>query len=454
MSSKCGCIYCGECDDLSVSDIIPDALTNGKICNRNVCRIKHNNNFSDAFEYEVISGLAAITNVLNVKSSKGKSYAKYPLKIIVDGIGYDANISAETEIFQNGKIFKSEDGKHFLGPLDKLSQFKKAKIENVSEVDVNEGGVEKRITVDLSIFFSDSMYRLMTKIAFEWYCLCNDIQSKCDELEDVVQFICDGTGKNPVNIFCDGKEQIFNCLLSNKGNHTLILYVPEDGSLNVLINLFGIVFYNVKLCDKVPKNCIYKICYTTIGLDGEKIEFKSKNEEELWKEIKSQIIPVSNENQFQIMAPQNMDDKTIAPKMFCLTTDWLNQGLDFNMEESELRKNLKKNIDYVFAMSSFTLRGLKRFVKEHERIIDEGMKINKKAVVTKELFLFYSLYIAGLQYEEIDSFEKLNQKIVEKFGNKEIELSYDICKKLQEEMLDNNEYAEVIKCGAKIVSKM
>lgn len=50
---------------------------------------------------------------MNVKSSKGKSYAKYPLKIIVGGITYDAKISAETELFQEGKILKSEDKKIF-----------------------------------------------------------------------------------------------------------------------------------------------------------------------------------------------------------------------------------------------------------------------------------------------------------------------------------------------------
>ena len=82
MSNKEGCIYCGEKSDLSISDIIPDALTNGKICNKYVCRKMHNNQFSDAFEYEVIDGLSAITNALNVKSSKGKSYAKYPAEVI------------------------------------------------------------------------------------------------------------------------------------------------------------------------------------------------------------------------------------------------------------------------------------------------------------------------------------------------------------------------------------
>jgi len=57
---------------LSKSDIIPDALTNAKMINPNVCRIKHNNDFSDMFEAEVIQKLALITNELDIKSSKGK----------------------------------------------------------------------------------------------------------------------------------------------------------------------------------------------------------------------------------------------------------------------------------------------------------------------------------------------------------------------------------------------
>lgn len=49
------CIYCGTEDNLSESDIIPDALTNARILNGNVCKTEHNNKFSDMFEYKVIS---------------------------------------------------------------------------------------------------------------------------------------------------------------------------------------------------------------------------------------------------------------------------------------------------------------------------------------------------------------------------------------------------------------
>ena len=44
------CIYCGIDFDLSESDIIPDALTNACILNRNVCRIEHNKESNDMFE--------------------------------------------------------------------------------------------------------------------------------------------------------------------------------------------------------------------------------------------------------------------------------------------------------------------------------------------------------------------------------------------------------------------
>lgn len=58
------CIYCENTKDLSESDIIPDALTNARILNKNVCRIEHNNKFSDMFESKVTESIAFITNEL------------------------------------------------------------------------------------------------------------------------------------------------------------------------------------------------------------------------------------------------------------------------------------------------------------------------------------------------------------------------------------------------------
>lgn len=54
----------------------------------------------------------------------------------------------------------------------------------------------------------------------------------------------------------------------------------------------------------------------------------------------------------------------------------------------------------------------------------------------------------------INSFEELNNQIVKRFGKREIGLSFDTCKKMQEEMLAHKDYSEIIKCGAKIVLEM
>lgn len=454
MRDENGCIYCGEKSDLSISDIIPDALTNGKICNRNVCRINHNNRFSDAFEYEIIQGLAAITNALNIKSSKCKSYAQYQTEIIVDGTTYDAKISSEVELFHRERILKSRDGKHFLGPLDKLSQFNDSKIKNVSRVDINEIGIEKRITVDLEIFFSDSMYRLIAKIAFEWYCMCNDIHNKCEELDHIIQYITEGSGANPVHILCSKEEHVMNTLVGEKGNHTLISYVPEDGSLNILISLFGIAIYNVKMSETVPENCKYEVNYFSVDLDGKRIEFKAKTASDLYDEIGKQMMPMDNIGDFQLLIPKNMKDDTITAKMFYTSSAWFQKGTGYDTNEIEIRKELKRNIDYIMNKSPFTVHSLKRFAKDYKEVIDRGVKINKKAVVTKTLFLFYVLFTIGQENSGISCFEEINNQIVKKFGKREIALSYDVCMKMQEEIISTLNYADIIKRGAKVVLEM
>lgn len=172
------CIYCGTTEDLSKSDIIPDALTNAKIINPNVCRIDHNSRFSDMFEDEIIKGLAFITNELDIKSSKGKKYASYTARFKIKEKKFITKLSSDMEVFSGGKIISTEDGKTKLGPLDKIRKFKKTADKNIDTVDLDETEIEKEVEIDIDIFFSAAMHRLMAKIAYEWYCLHNSITGK------------------------------------------------------------------------------------------------------------------------------------------------------------------------------------------------------------------------------------------------------------------------------------
>lgn len=118
------CIYCGIDHDLSESDIIPDALTNARILNRNVCRIEHNNKFSDMFESKVIDALSFITNEFDIKSSKGKKYAPYEAVVTIEGTDYNLKPHGDNEIF-NGRVLKSADNTQMISSYDKAVKIAK-----------------------------------------------------------------------------------------------------------------------------------------------------------------------------------------------------------------------------------------------------------------------------------------------------------------------------------------
>ena len=48
------CIYCNAVENLTISHIIPDAMTKNNVTYYGVCKTKHNSEFSDKFEDKII----------------------------------------------------------------------------------------------------------------------------------------------------------------------------------------------------------------------------------------------------------------------------------------------------------------------------------------------------------------------------------------------------------------
>lgn len=159
------CIYCDASSDLSESDIIPDALTNARILNKNVCRIAHNNKFSDLFESDVISALSFIANELDIKSHKGKQYAAYDASVTIEGDVYNLSLRNDKSIF-DGRVLKSADKKHMISSYEKMVEIAHNP-DLVQPLDVNQIEIEKNVKINTSIFFSVSMFRMVAKIAYE-----------------------------------------------------------------------------------------------------------------------------------------------------------------------------------------------------------------------------------------------------------------------------------------------
>lgn len=451
---KRACIYCGTTDNLSDSDIIPDALTNAKIINPNVCRIAHNSKFSDYFESKVIEKLATITNLLDVKSSKGKQYARYPMIFTIGNEEYFTKIASDTEVFQ--KINTSLDGKTKIGPIDKILKISGASEYNVTAIDINEREITKKIILNLEVFFSIEMYRLITKIAYEWYCLHNNICNKIDAFDDIISFITTGEGKNPVQFV--GNVALYKALdiIGSYGSHTLIAYIGSDDSVNIIVSLFGIAIYNVQLLPKTIKECQNNCIFQELSLDSQRKKFVFKSIKELEDDFISLIssaqeIPKGVNNNGVKLNIAVLDDTSFVIKNMYLEgfNDMQNNIMCVSVPSPQTYELLKSRIFNVFQISALTLKGLKRFVHEHRVFWKESFKLNPNGGDKKNIFLYYILLITGISC--FQSFKELIRYLKQKLGKSEIALTDELIKDFEQIILSTKNYQDAITDGADII---
>lgn len=242
------CIYCGmnEKDgvDLSYSDIIPDGLTKRKVGARNVCRIKHNNDFGSSFETEVITALSPIRNYLNIKN-KQKKFPSYPVSIQITDQTYMINTQTLTPIFGTG-IVTSTDNKSKIGPLNQIKKI--SKNGEITIID-NLSDVSSSFSIDTSIFFSENMYRLIAKISYEWFCKVNKINLNLPAFEEIRNLIINGLNDHNQNLVSLCSSNNLNQevrKLSNFGEHYLLCYTVNN-DIMIFYSLLGIASYTVKL---------------------------------------------------------------------------------------------------------------------------------------------------------------------------------------------------------------
>lgn len=244
------CIYCGRSEadgiELSVSDIIPDGLTNKKITNKNVCRVDHNNKFSDEFEGHVVNRLEFLRNYLGIRNKKGR-LPQYTAEYEIDGVLFTKKLAMKKE-FYSGNIIpgKSESGKLLLGDLkklEKLSNFNKDKFREVSLQKVTQ-----RINLDLSLFFSIEMKRLAAKIGYEWFCKVENINDKMQEFEDIISYVL-GVNQDNTIVTVITDVEMYNMLNDQMelGSHSLTIYDDPDGFTYVVFMFFGLVMYKIRI---------------------------------------------------------------------------------------------------------------------------------------------------------------------------------------------------------------
>ncbi len=454
------CIYCGKETDLSESDIIPDALTNARVLNRCVCRIEHNNKFSDKFESKVIDALAFITNELDIKSSKGKNYAPYEAFITIDGVEYKLVLHGDNNIF-DGRVLKSVDNTHMISTYEKMVKIAKDK-QKVTPLDVNSLEIEKNVRINNEIFFDDALYRMVAKIAFEWYCAKNRITDHLPEFDDIVRYIVDGEGEKPVSIIQE--KQVYDMLnfSANLGSHVLIGYENKSGQVEVVVWLLGLLAYRVVLSNKKPEGCIDNFLFTELRTDSSRRELTHKNREDanniFWAALNSsnfyQAYEVAG---LKMMVPRGMlaplKDMDLYPTVMNLVQYFENTNDDSTGPNEVVNDIFLSQLKNITQASSLHKKSVKRFVNDVFRDGHEPIVLNTKTSNKKSIMLFYCVFLVGKMKEELtdSSFYKL---IKDEFASSEdITVTDELEEQMKDKILSDGNYSEILEQGAGLIKR-
>lgn len=461
MTEKYACIYCGN-TETSESDIVPDALTNARITNKNVCKTEHNNKFSDLFESDVIKALALITNELDIKSHKGENYAAYSAKIEIDGIEYSTKMTSEKELFNGRKVLVSTDNKHKLSSMDKITKIARDSSQ-ISEVDVNNLPLYKKVEIDINVYFSEKMFRMISKIAYEWYCSRNGVVGYHGEFENIVKFITSGEGNNPVTILQNEELYKYCGQQVSLGSHCLFAYIDNAEKINVIVSLFGIAMYRVVVADDIPVFCENNFMFMELRTDSFRKELKHIS----YEEAENYFFELLNPSNFMeganiagmhIMIPKVISsiDVVVYPFVFNMTKCFLEINDETQEPNERIVRILKNNIQEVLQASNLHKKSIQRFVKEyfsdgHEPIILNPNSSNKKTVL-----FFYILFVIGRDnIEHIDdrSLQDIAKKALDMGVKSELIVTDEIEEKLQREMLSTEGYSDLLEKGAEVIKK-
>ncbi|OPA02017.1 hypothetical protein BHL27_06555 [Bacillus cereus] len=433
------CIYCNATEDLSDSDIIPDGLTNAKITNKNVCRIPHNNNFSNQFESYVINSLATLRDKLDIKTKSNK----YPETEYEVSIG---DFSAKKKGTKNStligeKVLSNNKKNMKVGPLDIIEQIAK-KIDNAktTELDINPIEIETKFRLEPEVFFNQKTKRLMAKIAYEWYCRHNNIDEFYSEFKNITDYICDENKSvdDLVTYIKDPEIYSFIDNICESGSHMLFLYTDSENAVRVVISFFGICVYNVKLLDTVSNKFKNNFMYQEFQVSSNKITVKN---EDVIGLIKLLLSPQTQENVDKIRIVTYL--KQLEIQMMKYAHSYLEYDNDF------INFVINRYID-LFNVEIIHIRGLKRFVKDLFKDKNKITQLNPNGGDSPRILMYYCLFLLGIQDEEHVDISLLKRQISER-----INISYNECnlfksqlKQMHKQIIETEGYIELLNKGA------
>lgn len=251
------CIYCNSEEKMTVSDIIPAALTGAKLTRRFVCNT-HNKFTNDNYERDMIKQLAAYRNFIGLTERDGDPVRYYADLNIGDRTFKRVRITDNASVVSGDRIFRDTDssGKTILaGGRDNLLKINGATENNVETIDAKDFSIVIRDDLR-ELFISSQVLHAIAKVCYEWHCYINDIDGFIEEkYRDIVSYILSPEDEEaPVELVVDAFTWELSDRVSRTGTNMLFEYNDYDGYTYVVFSLWNTILYKVKICESDTRN--------------------------------------------------------------------------------------------------------------------------------------------------------------------------------------------------------
>lgn len=253
------CIYCNSDEDLTVSDIIPAALTGAKIRKKFVCRA-HNLFTNDHYEKAMIQRLDIFRNRIGLTERDGDPVRFSAGLTIGDYISEKKiSISNNKSVMDTDRLFRMKDkqGRAVLvGSKENLLKINGATEDKIIDLPLEDISVSSMVDIQ-ELFISESTLHAVAKIAYEWHCFINNVEElQENKYSSIISYILNPKQTNTfVEVVNDKFVVTLSDYYSRTGSNMLFEYNDLDGNTYVIFFLWNVIGYKVKVCEYDENPC-------------------------------------------------------------------------------------------------------------------------------------------------------------------------------------------------------
>lgn len=246
------CIYCNATSDLTVSDIIPFAITGAKLRKNFVC---HTHNAFTNYNYEkaMISRLAVFRNLIGLTERDGDP-VRFVADLTIDKYTFEkTSISDKASIMGNSKrLFSTKDKngrKIIVGDKSALLKISGASEDKIEDLNLSDVSIVARSDIR-ELFISSEALHTVAKIAYEWHCYINDVaEFDPEKYHNIVSYILNpDITDSPIELVVDRDLWMLADTFSRTGSNMLFEYDDIDGNTYVIFSLWNVLLYKARIC--------------------------------------------------------------------------------------------------------------------------------------------------------------------------------------------------------------